>query len=265
MVDRPLASALSALVEDGGDGNVLIARRGPAFFVCRAARGDRSILVEAAPSSYLPKGRGLSPNKVARLRAAGFASRPGHKALAKHCGLDAMGAISDIAQMIHNLFADAFSEPEGPDLLDLQLGEADRTENPLLIDAMRTMARKREHRYRAALYRTLLDSKLLLLVEAPPDASAAHLPANNADARPLKVDELMGFEVFAAFTSLAALRRYDIRGRPYKVVPGRALFAELLSHKVGSLLLDSRSPVGGELYRNEIETLAGASFRRGLR
>ncbi len=81
-----LVQALTALVEDGGDGNVLVVSREPAFFVCRAARGDRSILVEAAPSSALPKPRRLSPAKVARLRAAGFASRPGHKALARSGG-----------------------------------------------------------------------------------------------------------------------------------------------------------------------------------
>jgi hypothetical protein len=145
------------------------------------------------------------------------------------------------------------------------MGPIDITDNPLLIDAMRTMAKKREHQYRTALYRSLLDSKLLLLVDPAVDAEDTHLPKNNVDARPLKVDELMSFDVFAAFTSLAALRRYDVRGRPYKVVAGRFLFAELLNYKVGSLLLDSRSPVGGELYRNEVETLAGAAFRRGLR
>ena len=265
MSPGPLAKNLRMLVEEGGDGNVLVIHRGPAFFVCRASRGDRSILVEAAPSSYMPKGRGLSPNKVLKLRAAGFASRPGHKALARHCELDTAGAIDGITQMIHSLFAEAFSEPDGPDRLDLQPGPLDRTENPLLIDAMRTMARKREHRYRSALYRALLDARLLLLVDPGVDDENIHLPQNNVDARPLKVDELMGFEVFAAFTSLAALRRYDVRGRPYKLAAGRQLFAELLNHKVGSLLLDPRSPVGGELYRNEVETLAGAAFRRGLR
>jgi len=262
METRPLVRALAALVEEGDDGNVLIVSRGPAFFVCRAARGDRSILVEAAASANLPKGHGLSPSKVGHLRAAGFASRPGHKALAKHCVLDATGAFDVIADMIHNLFAEVYGQSDTADHVDLQPGPADRTENPVLVDAMQTMAKKREHRYRAALYRALLDAKLLVLVDPE---GADHLPEKNVDTAPFKVDELMGFDVYAAFTSLAALRRYDQRGRPYKRVPGRALFAQLLEYNVGSLLLDPRSSVGGELYRNELETLAGASFRRGRR
>ena len=258
MDPNPLLRALTALVEDGGDGNVLVVSRGPAFFACRAARGDRSILVEASPSSSLPKQLRLSPAKVARLRAAGFASRPGHKALARHAVLDTEGALTGIANTIHNLFAEVFDQADTTDQLDLRLGPADTTLNPMLVDTMRTMAKKREHRHRTALYRALLDARLLLLVEPQ---GAAHRPEDNRAGKPLKVDELMGFDVYAAFSSPAALLRFDLRGRPYKAVYGRTLFKELMEHKVGSLLLDPQSPVGGELYRNELETLAGASYR----
>jgi hypothetical protein len=112
---------------------------------------------------------------------------------------------------------------------------------------MRQMAKKRDHRYRVALYRALLDSTLLLLVD--PDKDGA----------PKAVDQLMSFDVYACFTSWDALRRHEPRGATYEAIRGRHLFGKLLEHPVGSLLIDRRSVIGGELYRNELETLAGAS------
>ena len=70
----------------------------------------------------------------------------------------------------------------------------------------------------------------------------------------------MKFDVYACFTSWDSLRRFQPRGAPYDVVRGRKLFARLMEHHVGSLLIDPKSSVGGELYRNELETLAGASY-----
>ena len=46
--------ALRQLVTTGGTGNRLVVSRGPAWFHCTAGNGERSILVEAAPSSELP-------------------------------------------------------------------------------------------------------------------------------------------------------------------------------------------------------------------
>jgi hypothetical protein len=240
--------ALQQLVSSGGTGNRLVLSRGPAYFHCTAGNGDKSILVEAAPSSALPKARALSPVRVSKLRAAGFASRPGHKCLGRHVALDDQTTTSTLSRQLLALFDSVYGEP-GPEVgIESHSGDSESTTNPRLLDAMRQMAKKRDHRFRVDLYRALLDSTLLLLVQ--PDG----------DGTPAKVDELMKFEVYACFTSWDALRRYQPRGAPYEAVRGRHLFGRLLAHPVGSLLIDPKSGVGGELYRNELETLAGASY-----
>jgi hypothetical protein len=240
-------SALEQLVKTGGTGNRLVLSRGVAFFHCSAAKGDRSILIEAAPSSSLPKARALSPARVSKLRAAGFASRPGHKCLGRHVALDEGTTTGLLAHQLVELFDTVYGEPSENVDIDLQTGDLDRTSNPRLIEAMRQMAKKRDHRYRVALYRALLDSTLLLLID--PDKDGA----------PKAVDQLMSFDVYACFTSWDALRRHEPRGATYEAIRGRHLFGKLLEHPVGSLLIDRRSVIGGELYRNELETLAGAT------
>lgn len=248
MTTEPLAQALESLVGSGGTGNRLLVSRGAAWFHCTAGKGDRSILVEAAPSSELPKERALSPNRVSALRRAGFASRPGYKCLGRHASLDSPDSLGALAAQLLELFDTVYQEPDAPVALDLQPGDTDQTANPKLIEAMRQMAKKREHRYRTDLYRALLDSSLLLLLD------------ETASKTPRTVGELMGFDVHAAFTSWDALRRFAPRGGAFEVVRGRHLFGRLLEHNIGSLLIDPKSTVGGELYRNELETLAGASL-----
>ena len=248
MATATLVQALNRLVESGGTANRLVVSRTHGWFHCSAARGDRSILVEAAPSASLPKAQALSPNKVFRLRQLGFASRPGHKCLGRHVSLDNPGSIEALAEELHGLFDEVYGEGAVPDVVESFEGDRESTANPALIEAMRQMARKREHRLRTNLYRALLDSTLLLGVDsADPE-------------QPAKVGELMGFDVYAAFSSWDALRRFEPRGMAYEAVRGRHLFGRLLEHHVGSLLIDPKSSVGGELYRNELETLAGASF-----
>jgi len=247
MSAESVAQALRQLVETGGDGNRLVVSRGPAWFHCTAANGDRSILVEPAPSASLPKDRALTPNRIQHLRRLGYASRPGHRCLGRLVALDEAGSIDGLGQELMTLFASVYEETDGPVQTELHLGDRERAANPKLIEAMRVMAKKRDHKYRTGLYRALLDSTLLLMVDGEPRT-------------PTKVGELMRYDVYAAFTSWDALRRFQPRGAAYTSVRGRHLFGQLLEHNVGSLLIDPKSTVGGELYRNELETLAGASY-----
>lgn len=248
MPTSDLIAAFRALLADGSDGNRLVASRGPAWFVASAAKGDKSVLVEAAPSSCLPKDRGLSPARIRSLRRAGFANRPGERCLGRHVSVDRAGALESLCLELEALFAEVYGEPDGPTDVALSLGDRDQTENPLLIEAMRKMAKSRDHGQRTQLYRALLDARLLLVTDS--------------DGAPRKVDELVGYDVYAAFTSFSALRRWEPRGATFRVTGGRDLYPQLMNTKVGSLLIDPKSPVGGELYRNEVETLAGASHRR---
>ena len=232
-----LERTLARLVEDGGSHNRAVVYAGSAWFVLHAARGVPEVEVEAAASAYLPEK--LSLDRVAALRKAGFAGRPGRKTLRVRWPVEALG------ERLEAVAAEAFGGPLGD--VELHLGEREPTRNPVLIEAMRVLAKKRDTPSRHQLYRRLLAAEVLLLVEGE---------------EPAVVGDLQGWEVAACFTDWDALGLFDPRGRPYTLMRGRALAPLLYARpRLGSLLINPRGTVGGELYRNELEALARASRR----
>ncbi len=257
-VSDEVGRAFASLVGDGGNGNRLVWSRGPAFFVVSGELGGRSVTVEAAPSGLLPKEAALSLRKVQRIRDAGFESRPGHKALVRHVSLDAPGALARLQQDLVGLFCEVYGE-SGDDQVAISLGEQEGTRNAPLLDVMKAVAETRDHGLRTDLYRAMLNARLLLLVDSPNEA-------DGPPGAPTIVGDLSGWSVVGGFTDIDQLRRWDPRVPPYQVVPGRVLFPFLVEQpKVGSLLINPRGSLGGELYRNELQTLADACMRRTRR
>jgi hypothetical protein len=116
---------------------------------------------------------------------------------------------------------------------------------------MRLLSEKRDWDTRRALYAALLDATLLVPID--PEADGAD--------EPLEVDSLGKFPVIAGFTDIDALRMWNPRGAP-TAPPRRDLVPRALARRVGSLLINPRGNVGGELYLNELESLDGALKRR---
>jgi hypothetical protein len=249
-----LVAALRRLSAEGGDGNRLVWGRGDAFFVVSGESGGRALTVEAAPSKLLAEGRKLSLNAVRGLRKRGFANRPGHKALVRHVALDEAPALPDLVTELSAAFDEVYGV-SGEDRVSFRLGPRDTTQNPALIDAMREMAKKRDHSLRTRLYRALLDATLLVVVAPEGEAPASGL-------LPRVVGKLASWDVAAAFSDVETLRRWDVRQPGFRAVKGRALFPALVAHeRLGSLLINPGGTVGGELYRNELQTLAEACLR----
>ncbi len=240
-----LRKALERLTQAGGTGNRLVVRGGRAWFVFHGAKGGVEIRSEAAAKHYLGKDFPLSLNDVGLIRKAGFAQAPPSKTLQR---VDAADQGVAIAARTRELFASAYKH-QGPIQLELSLGDKEATQNPDLLEAIRTAAGKRSPQARNALYRALLRSTLLLRVDS--------------QGLPQAVGKLQSWDVFAAFSSLDALRLYSPTVDRFKTMPGRLLFSALLDLRVGSLLIDPGGRLGGELYRNEIETIAGATRRTG--
>lgn len=236
-----LQHALSQLIQEGGTGNRLVVRGGRAWFVFHAAKGGDTIRSEAAAKHYLGKDFPLTLEDVGRIRRAGFSQVPKSKTLQR---VDDADQVVDIATRTVDLMKSAYGHA-GVLELELTLGDQESTENPQLLEAMRAAAGKRTPEARNALYRAMLRSTLLLRVDG--------------DGAPLAVGKIQSWDVFAAFTSMAALRLYAPTVDGYRVLPGRQLFPSLLDLKVGSLLIDPGGRLGGELYRNELETLARAA------
>jgi len=234
-----LERTLSQLVEEGGSHNRAVVSGGSGWFVVHGARHVEDVEVEAAASAYLDDK--LPLGAVNALRKAGFASRPGRKTLRRRF------PIEGLAELLDSLMVEVFGGPIED--VAVTLGEREETRNPVLIEAMKVLAKKRDTLARNQVYRRLLDAWLLLLVEGE---------------APAVVGELARWDVVACFTDWDALTLYEPRGLPYELVRGRQLAPRLMSdERVGSLLINPKGHVGGELYRNEIDALARAVRRSG--
>ena len=238
----PLLEQLQALRTQGGSGNRLVIQGQKAWLVVHGRKERAELRVVAASSAYLE--RKLSLAEVGRLRAAGFENRPGRKALEWHTELPAEELLPRLLELLEGLYGE--TELQG----QLHLGEADMTSNERVDEAIRKVAKTRSEQDRHGLYRALLDATLLLPMD--PDGS------------PRSFGTLGSFQSYAVFTDAQAVERFEPRGLPVRHMNGRELFPLLMGAdlKTGSLLVNPQGQLGGELYRNELETLAKAVRRR---
>ena len=83
-----------------------------------------------------------------------------------------------------------------------------------------------------------------------------------SDDAPHVVERLQGLPVYAAFTDWDALRLWEPRGWPYRVIAGHQLFPLADDQRIASLMINPRGDIGGELLMNELRGLAAAARRR---
>ena len=133
------------------------------------------------------------------------------------------------------------------------MSDAPGPQNEPLLDAMRLLARNRDDWHRKQVYQEVLRAELVLALS---QAAPAEQPLRLED---LEVaDELGGHPSYAVFTDEAGLRKWRSSHEHYALIGGVALVLLLNSGKVGSLLINRGGKVGGELYGNEIDTMARA-------
>ena len=247
MLDE-LNAAIASLIESGGTENTLLLEVGSAWFHLCAERGATEAVCHAAANAYLPTASRLAVAQVQQLRQAGFAQRNGERALSQTFPLDSEAHRSSLLSALRGLFDRVYGASGEDWSWAVKLGDAPSVRNPALDEVVRAVARQRLPELRQALYRQLLLSELLLLVD-------------EEDA-PVVVGDVSGWPTFAVFSDNAALRLWDPRGGRTRVVLGRALFPSLMPLRFGSVLLNPHGRLGGELYRNEVEALANAALGR---
>ena len=125
--------------------------------------------------------------------------------------------------------------------------------NESLIEAMRLLARNRDDWHRKQVYQEVLRANLVVPVKRPV-TDAEDLTLEDLVA----ADELVGRPSFVAFTDLSGLKKWRRDHEYYQVIQGVPFVLLLASGKVGSLLINRGGKVGGELYYNEIDTMARA-------
>ena len=239
MSDRRVIDALTALRTQGGSGNRLVLSVGPAWFVFSGARGQQTIRCEAAAKAWLPEAVPMGLEQTGRLRQAGFARAGRLKLLSRSC----MESAEEILSLVLPLFSSVYGQTGEP-VMKLILGDSETVDNPRLMAAMRRVAKDRSTAARQEVYRALIRSDLLALIDD--------------DGELLQLGTLGNRPVYGLFSDWDSLRYWDPRGHPVRKSRGSPLFLGLAQTDVGSLLINPQGQVGGELYRNEILAIAAA-------
>ena len=248
-----LVSHLEQLSTAGGADNRLVVASRDYYMVFHGKRGALELMGEAVSNFYLPRAAELTPGRLGQLAARGFRERPNRNNLYRTLRPQGPGDLRAFAEDIMQVFAGAYGVDAGEAAeFELQLGEPDPLRNPELLRLMRVLSEKRDWDSRRALYSALLDATMLVPID--PDAVTVD--------EPLEVDRLGKFPVIAAFTDIGSLRLWRPRGAPYRATPMHELVPRAVTRRVGSLLINPRGNVGGELYINELESLDGALKRR---
>lgn len=236
----------------GADNRLVVASRD--YYIVLSARADDPVLgVEAVANQNLSSAAALTPGRLEVLKQRGFRERPHHNNLHRKLTITDDAELTRLVDDLMTIFARAYGvDPGEPAVFDLQLGDGEPLRNPDIIRLMRALSVRRDWDARRALYAALLDATLLV----PIDPEAVTID------EPLEVERLGTFPVIAAFTDIDALRMWNPRGLPYRPIAVAQLVPRALAMRVGSLLINPRGLVGGELYRNELESLDGALKRR---
>jgi len=248
-----LVQHLEQLTRSGGADNRLVVASRDYYMIFHGKRGAPELVGEAVSNFYLPRPAELTPGRLGQLAARGYRERPNRNNLYRSLKLEDGAALRAFADEVMDLFARAYGVESGEAAeFDLQLGEPEPLRNPELIRLMRLLSEKRDWDTRRALYTALLNATMLVPID----------PESDLADEPIEVDKLGKFPVIAAFTDIASLRLWQPRGAAYRSLAVSDVVPRAVARRVGSLLINPKGLVGGELYINELESLDGALKRR---
>ena len=145
-------------------------------------------------------------------------------------------------QVITTLLNDEQGEPQWV----LREEREERFQSEGIIEAMNHVAKNRTWQARTGLYRLLLQSRLLVLVNGKGEGQRVQFG---------QVGSMGSWGVTAAFTSYEALDAFAPKGADVLALPGDILFPELAVAKIGALKLNPGTAPTGELYANEIQMM----------
>ncbi len=213
-------------VVQAGLSRVFLSRDGEAFDI-------------RVPADFVIDPRAVQPT---RLKEAGFALESGVS------GLEWRRRTKQLVDDVETVLADGFGVSQS--FVYSVAVEPDRSaSSPELGRAMRRLAKLRSMDARHALYRALVGATLLLAVEHDALDGTIH---------PLEDEEdLGGRATWLAFSAPEKVQEHSLQPQ-HVSLSGLRLVQAALHRRIGSLRLDFGSAVGGELYANELESIAEA-------
>ena len=123
--------------------------------------------------------------------------------------------------------------------------------NERLLKAIRKLSKQRTPDNRKAMYMAVLRASFIVPTEETKNGQPSQTYCQDLP--------LQGRPVYVAFTSVDAMRNWRPEHGAYVTVKGMDLMEQLVAGPAASLLINPKNTVGGELYRNELKTLADAA------
>lgn len=224
----------------------LILNCSPFWIVFHSLDTPTRALCEISSNKYLPESAALTEAHLTLFNKLAFTKRRRERSLGKLVNLMEIEQQEQIAVETQYIFEDIFNIDVSKVTFEFYPNARCHLQNKELLRCMKVLSGTRQHSARISLYKSLLNSRLLVMMDP-------EMPDN-----PLVIEKLIHFNVFACFTDYSSARCFDPCVGELKEDYAYNIFKNLWKNNLGSLKLNPKGDIGGELYRSEIESLIQA-------
>ena len=257
--------ALSRINREGGDGNRFVCQGDRGYVVVSGERGSSTIKVQAAAGRALESP--LDQHDAQQLYERGFrrssAAAPFervYKGSVPHENVELIEIITLIMQRL-------YLSQSGTMTIKFTLGDLIELNNTKLHSAIQKLINDKDMRLRQKFYWSFVKAEFLLALDQPaPDLNPLLSGADQAKILGTQLSyhifkEITPYRSAGVFSEMNTMLNYDPRGLDFIKISGRTVAALMVSDKIDSLLINPRGQIGGELYRNELDSIDEAMRR----
>ena len=267
MLQTELEGALKRMITSGGSDNRITLQGNHGFIVIKGARDEEDVEVLIASGRTL--NRQLDEADAQHLYVQGFRRKTAALPFQKLFCIDEQEKREALTELLIDLVCSIYPNEASKISIHERFSDRPFTENNRLIEAMKRLSKKRDMPSRQKVYWAVVRSQVLLALEktAPKglktdqglqqwiESGLNDIQHVSSSLSIKSFKEITGYRSIAVFTDNDALDLVDPRGIETVVLPGRLAIMLALSQSWDSLLINPRSDVGGELYKNELQSI----------
>lgn len=260
-------SALKQIITSGGSDNRLTLQGDRGFIVIKGARDEEDVEVLTASGRSLKKQ--LDEQQAQSLYELGFRRKTAALPFKKAFCIDESEEREKLTNLLIDLMCTIYASSASQISLQERFADHVPVENQRLIEAMKRLSKDRDMSSRQKLYWAVVRSQVLLALDCSAPKSLKNerglqqwietgLKDVNHVSSSLSLKsfkDMTGYQSMSIFTDQDALDLVDPRGIDAIVLPGRLAIMLALAQSWDSLLINPRSQVGGELYKNELQSI----------
>ena len=245
-------SLLSQLLHTGTPFNRSVVKGDRGDIVIWRDQETSSLTVNLASGRFLKER--LSPQEAQKLYQLGF--RQTTVARPWTCRFDESKTknLEEISLILTSIFNQIYSPQSSSFSSEIVSTPFPTEENPRLMKAMERLSKERNQSARQKLYWALSKANLLLaLNQMPSDPASPSQEDLHANLHTVYFSK--SYDSAIVFSDWESVLRYDFRGMHVYPLLGRKIVHLLVQRSIASLLINPRGQTGGELYKNELESI----------